>query len=297
MPALLGVALAAAAQQWLAATTTARVLNVFDRACNLLNQDDAVLALVTSERGLTPFGLVVAAEERTPFRGLPANSPVRVDQRNNRLTIGALLIDYSAAALWEARPAWPALVHLFRDDPARLAHLAALASEVELPGSLLDLLRPVAGDTALTQALLARARQGAWTLAQGLAVLDSDQAALGARTLAGLGGGLTPAGDDFIVGALLAAWAGLYGTGVEQLAAAVVAAAAPRTTTLSAAYLRAAAQGECSAHWHALFEAQLRDDWPATRAAMQSLVSIGHTSGADALAGFLAVHYVLGSGA
>ena len=294
-PALQGVAFTAAARQWLTSTTAARVLNVFDRACNLLNQDGAVLALVTSERGLTPFGLVVAGAARAPFRGVPADSPVRVDP--DRLSVGPLLIDFGAAALWDARPAWPALTRLFGADPARLGRLAALASEVELEGSLLDLFRPVAGDTALAQALLARARQGAWTLVQGLAVLDSDQATLGARTLAGLGGGLTPAGDDFIVGALLAVWAGLYGPGAEELAGAVAAAAAPCTTTLSAAYLNAAGQGECSAHWHALFEAQLCDDWPATRAAMQSLVSIGHTSGADALAGFLAVHYVLGRGA
>jgi hypothetical protein len=297
MTALRGMALASAAEHWLATTTSARVLNVFDRACNLINQDEAVLALVTSERGLTPFGLVVAGDQRLPFRGLPVDSPVRVEHPTRCLKLGPLVIDYARAEHWEARPDWPSVRQAFAADRARLGRLAAWAAQVELPGSLLDLYRPAQDGTALAQALLVMARQGALALITGLSVPDSARAQAGTRALAGLGGGLTPAGDDFIVGALLAAWAGLLGPGAVSLAPALAAAAAPRTTTLSAAYLQAAAHGECLAHWHALFAAQLCDDWPATSAALEALVSIGHTSGADALAGFLAVHYVLGTGA
>jgi hypothetical protein len=297
MTALKGVALAPAAARWLAGTTTARVLNVFDRACNLINQDEAILALVTSERGLTPFALVVDAEAAAPFRGLPVDSPVRVLREERRLVVGPLHIDYGAAAAWEPQPDWPAVRRLYRQGGDRLARLAGLADEVILAGSLLDLYRPGAGGTAMAQALLVMARQGAEALTAGLAAQDAGQTSAGARALAGLGGGLTPAGDDFIVGALLAAWAGMYGDGAERLGPELVEAAAPRTTTLSAAYLRAAAAGECMAQWHALFAAQIRADEAATRAAVAALVSIGHTSGADALAGFLAVHYVPGRGA
>ncbi len=297
MPALRGVALAPAAAHWLATTRTARVLNVFDRACNLLNQDEAVLALVTTERGLTPFALVVGGDERAPFRGLPVDSPVRVDVGQQRLTLGPLAIDYARAVLWEARPSWLAIARLYATEPAALARLAALADEVGLAGSLLDLYRPAAGGSALAQALMVMARQGAVALVNGVVAGDVERSATGARALAGLGGGLTPAGDDFIVGVFLAAWAGLYGAGAQLLAPRLAEAAAPRTTTLSAAYLRAAARGECLAHWHALFEAQVRGDSAAARAALMALVSIGHTSGADALAGFLAVHYGLGADA
>jgi hypothetical protein len=131
-------------------------------------------------------------------------------------------------------------------------------------------------------------------LVAGVARREVSDATAGAQTLAGLGGGLTPAGDDFIVGVLLAAWAGLYAPGAHMLAPSLAEAAAARTTTLSAAYLRAAAQGECIAHWHALFAALVQADGAALPAAVSALVSIGHTSGADALAGFLAVHYELG---
>ena len=52
----------------------------------------------------------------------------------------------------------------------------------------------------------------------------------------------------------------LIGAGAERQAAQIAEAAAPRTTTLSAAYLRAAARGECSAYWHSTFEALLKAD-------------------------------------
>jgi hypothetical protein len=297
MAALSGVALAPAAAEWLRTTTQARLLNVFDRACNLINAEDAVLALVTSERGLTPFGLVVHASDRAPFHGLPAASPVRLTPSERCLALGPLRIDYRDALLWEAQPAWAAVAKAFADSPTALPRLSALAAETGLAGSLLDLFRPAAGTATLGPAMFQRAHAGARHLVAGLAAHAAGPAEAGAAALAGLGGGLTPAGDDFIVGALLAAWAGLYGAGAERLGPGIVAAAVPCTTTLSGAYLRAAAHGECTALWHTLFAALQRSDWPAAHTAVRALVSVGHTSGADALAGFLAVHYGLGAGA
>lgn len=273
------------------------MLNVFDRACNLTNQAGEVLALVTSERGLTPFALVVGGDDRTPFRGLPTDSLVRVERATRRLSLGPLCIDYGAAKAWQARPDWRAVRLLFALDPGRLANLAELAAEVDLSGSLLDLYRPDAPAGDMARALLSLARRGAIGLVQGLAAHDPAMAGDGARALAGLGGGLTPAGDDFVVGAILAAWAGVYGPGAEQMGAALAEAAAERTTTLSAAYLRAAGRGECLAHWHSLFEALAGSEGQALRTALHDLVNIGHTSGADALAGFIAFHYVPATGA
>ncbi len=292
---LSALALTPAARDWLSTTVTARVLNVFDRACNLINQDHGVLALVTSERGLTPFGMVVASADRTPFRVVSATSAVRVEA--GRLIVGPLQINFASASLWTPIPDWPALRRMFAASPSRLDELSAMVAELAIAGSLLDLyLIPstpsaVSGEGVRQQAMLDRARRGAMELVHGL-ITDSPEACIaGAKALAGLGGGLTPAGDDFMVGALLAAWAGLHGEGRESLGDEMVEVVASLTTTLSAAYLRAAARGECMAHWHRLFEALFRSDAEAIRAAIAALMTIGHTSGADALAGFLAVHH------
>jgi hypothetical protein len=136
--------------------------------------------------------------------------------------------------------------------------------------------------------VLSVARRGAEVLRAGWDG-DGERLQEGVTGLAGLGGGLTPAGDDFLSGAMLWAWLA-YPT-PASLGRAIVETAAPRTTTLSAALLRAAAQGECSAPWHALLAAlgAEADTGQEARiaAATGEILAHGATSGADTLAGFL----------
>ena len=258
---MLGLALAPAAAAWLTHTTRARVLNVFDRACNLVNAQGEVLAVVTSERGLTPFALVVAASHSSPFHVITEASEIRVQPGS--LQLGPYVIDLTAARPWHPAPDWPAIRRLLA-EPARLDELAAMALGHGPAGSLLELFDPAGPAAKLPVALSSRVRPGALGLIGGWQSGDLVAAADGASHLGGLGGGLTPAGDDFVLGVLLAAWAGLYGPGAELGCPQIAEAAAQRTTTLSAAYLRAAARGECSAYWHSLFQALLRQDAPDT---------------------------------
>jgi hypothetical protein len=111
----------------------------------------------------------------------------------------------------------------------------------------------------------------------------------GVSKLAGLGIGATPAGDDWLVGGTLAFWSMLPDTEAESIGALIAGIAAPRTTQLSAAWLYAAARGECHEHWHALLRSIQADDEGAAWAAAAALIRHGHTSGADALAGFVMV--------
>src|SRR5260221_13562405 len=97
MIALSALALAPAARAWLNQTTPARVLNGFDRACNLVNAQGDVLAVVTSERGLTPFALVVASSDRAPFRVITETSEIRV--RPGRLQAGPYEMEITAVRL------------------------------------------------------------------------------------------------------------------------------------------------------------------------------------------------------
>ena len=289
------VAIAPAARDWLAKTTTARVLNVFDRACNLVNADGEVLSVVTSERGLNPFALMVPAEEAWPFRSVTPADPVRLER--DKLSFGSVRVEWSEARPWQPAPDWRALRRYFSDH-GHMQELIALAAGQGPAGSLMELFSLPGSPDSLAPALRARAGLGAADLVQGLASGSLARCQEGINRLAGLGGGLTPAGDDLIVGALLAAWGGLFGPGADELAIPLALAAQARTTTLSAAYLRAAARGECAAAWHGLFEALLSGDQGANvrlnarTAAMQSLLSVGHTSGADALAGFVAIEYL-----
>jgi hypothetical protein len=103
--------------------------------------------------------------------------------------------------------------------------------------------------------------------------------------LAGLGGGLTPAGDDLLCGAMLAAW--LAHPDPAGFCRGVVETAVPRTTMLSAAFLHAAGRGECGAAWHRLLAALAAGADDEIAAATAAVLAHGATSGADALTGFV----------
>lgn len=291
MSSLTALSITPSARNWLSLTTSAHVLESFDRACNLVNQNNEILTLVTSERGLTPFALVVATANANPFQKVVSGDVVSVTPQN--LVVGPLTIRLSTITLWNPAPDWPMLRRMLTNDPARLAKLADIVLELTSPASLLDLYRPNPAErTGLDQALLDRARVGTTDLVLGLKQNVPDQAHAGAKRLAGLGNGLTPAGDDFIVGVALAAWCGLYGKGAVEQVSGLIQTVLPLTNLLSAAYLRSAAQGECIAPWHTLFAALLLSDVEVTRMAAKSLMSIGHSSGCDGLAGFLAGHFL-----
>ena len=285
------LSLTPAARRWLAASTAARVLSTFDRACNLVNQDNAILTLVTSERRLTPFAMVVGGDDPTPFQAVSETSAVTVSVE--QLLVGSLSVRIETSNVWDPVPDWKAIHQTFAEHPTRLRELAQMVVELSLDGSLLGLYTPDPAHVAgLERAVRDRAWRGAVDLVRGLVIGMDQRINIGVKLLAGLGMGLTPAGDDFLVGVLLALWAGLYGEGRAEFAAAIAKGAAPLTTTLSAAYLHAAANGECLAYWHILFAAVRVGDAEVMRMAAKSLMTIGHTSGADGLAGFLAVYYL-----
>ena len=97
-------------------------------------------------------------------------------------------------------------------------------------------------------------------------------------TLAGLGPGLTPAGDDALAGMLLALRA-IEGPGAEPRLGAAVAVA--RTTALGLALLRCATAGQALAPVHRLLGAAARGDRAAALAAATAVAEVGATSGAD----------------
>jgi hypothetical protein len=108
-----------------------------------------------------------------------------------------------------------------------------------------------------------------------------------AAALIGLGPGLTPSGDDYLGGVLIA----LYQLGREAQARGLwrwLERRLGRTSAISGAHLAAAATGEGHEALHnalqALFSASA--DWPRVLAALDQ---VGHCSGWDSLAGVVAV--------
>lgn len=271
------------ALEWAQAAATARVLHVFDRACDLLTPAGEVISLALPKVGNGPFAIVVApvadASQSFSFQHYVAAAD-QAHADGQALRLGRLMVAFDGCAVWSPRPGWEtvSLNYLSTALPA----LGAWLAEAAPVGSLAPLAFP--GSASLVPARY----ESAWSrLAQGL---QSGQRAMiieAAAQLAGAGPGVTPAGDDFLCGVLFALWlcrpdeAGAMGNVICQTAA-------PRTTRLSAAWLRAAARGEAAEAWHHLIAALSGQDQEAARRAVQRLARTGHTSGADALGGFLA---------
>lgn len=274
-----------AVRAWLRDTRHARILHVFERAVNLAAGAD-VCALVSPDIGNGPFNVVLPAYDFA--RRLTASDTVSVTLTTIRL--GDLLIDTTTADVWNPCPDW----HLLRAQRARLrAHVPAIhavlrqyAPANSLAHLAVDLTAPPSG---LDARFVETARQRWQDMLQ--AALGQDPAAcvISARGLAGLGGGLTPAGDDWLVGCALAAHLGLPSPPAAAILLAAIRVAAPATNPLSASWLRAAADGACGQLWHTLLASCLQPDPRTVQQAAVALVRQGHTSGADALAGFVAL--------
>jgi hypothetical protein len=124
-------------------------------------------------------------------------------------------------------------------------------------------------------------------LCDALGTGDRASAIAAATALAGLGEGSTPAGDDYLMGALHALWAADHPA--RAWAASLAAAAAARTIALSAAWLAAAARGRVAVAWRELLAALAAGDAAAVAAAAAAVRACGHTSGVCSLRGFLDV--------
>ncbi|GAB6899809.1 oxamate carbamoyltransferase subunit AllH family protein [Kineosporia succinea] len=139
--------------------------------------------------------------------------------------------------------------------------------------------------TALLDQLLEDAAE---PLAAGLELLRAGDTTAAFEALIGTGPGLTPAGDDALVGALaaLAAWAPR--STAHRLLADGVAGSDGRTTAISAALLRSAVSGAVVPQLVRFVGALATGDPAAIRPALDDVLPVGASSGAAMAAGAVA---------
>jgi hypothetical protein len=253
--------------------------SVFDQACNIRVDDGRLLALLMPCLGNVPHGARIAAPAGFGFaRHLTVGGPVGC--RADVLRMAGLSIDLGTAKPWQAELAAagvdlqvPQVAQAWRAAWRMLeqGHRRARNTHVALLSRTLD-----------RRALcLARATRR-------LRVHEATQAVEG---LIGCGPGLTPSGDDLIVGFL----AGLWSTSDDpaqctfrRALCVAVAAAARLTGDISRVYLTHASHGGF-AEPLATLAARIGDGVPVgeierlTAAALR----VGHTSGGDGVLGLL----------
>jgi hypothetical protein len=245
---------------------------VFERAC-YIERGDELLTLVagTLHEGPTTLRLdrATATDLRHAFRRGDA-----MRCRNGRASSRGAVLDLRGATTWHAPPRPAPLAP--RDRLARLELARARLAWAQHPRSSV------------------LAREGVPAIASLEAVcLDLDlAAALGhAQRFVGWGEGLTPAGDDFLVG--LAAALGALADDPGRVAFArglreYLGAQFARTTPIAAHCLKLAAHGHFNAGVLLAVEAlRAEPGLPEAQAALDALLSVGATSGADVLTGIV----------
>lgn len=231
-----------------------RVHSVFEHALNIEWHDGALVTL----QGPGPLAAPFAAA--LPWLPALAAAPVRRVERGLRVE--------DVELGWETA-AWVDLALRPGETDAR--PLARALGDLTPPDGAPGLRSPT-GRAAREQ------------LAAGIRERDANAFVAGARALIGLGEGLTPGGDDCLVGAL----AVLHRLAPSPLArdpeihAALARAAGAGTTTIGREFIRHALRGVFSEPVIELLTA--RSEVAAARAAAR-LLMLGATSGADTLAG------------
>ena len=187
-------------------------------------------------------------------------------------------IDTSRAITWSAALPPAAMLDL-TPDLARTAAVARRLASDSAPGGGLATLRP--GEAWLVRA---------WTLIgqQRHALVAGDVvAALGPTVdLIGLGVGLTPSGDDYLVGLL----AGFAATGDPigiELGATIAARAQARTTAIGASAIAHAARGAFAERLHDVLIALACGRFADLATSIERAMAYGATSGSDTLVGLL----------
>lgn len=262
------------------------VLAAFDRSA-YLDLDDRIVVVATADLPRGPFVI------RLRHRGrLPAVEPgAAVRLRGQRVCVRGLEVDLRGAAVWDpslpdAGPAIPAGDGLQGMRALVSRELRALAPDASIAG-LLDRGRQADPSPSPLLASLSEGLKAIEAWLEGRLNAASMSAAI-ARDVAGRGPGLTPSGDDLLVGIMLAARvlpAAAVVRTAREVCRALTSASMPHTTRISRAYLEAAGRGWASEPWHALVHA-LGGPPERARRAVLKVLRTGETSGADMLTGF-----------
>lgn len=265
------------------------VHSVFRTTLNV-SIDGALLAIAAPSVGGLPNGIVV--DLGSDFRRIGIHAGMEIDHETQRLSIAgaAMAIELGEAAAWSPRlrvaagdPGAPARRWHARSGAVRALAASAAARrpgherglEALLPAVRTDDSSGVAGRAAPLLARLDRA------------VRDDDRAAATAvaRTMIGLGPGLTPSGDDALVGVEAACNA--VGSPMAGFLADALDDVAERTTTIAATFLQHAGRGEFAERLHGVLEDLVGSDdsrvWPA----IERAIAWGASSGTDCLVGIL----------
>jgi hypothetical protein len=278
------------AQLALNANKSATIFGVSSRGI-FLKLDNRKMVFLSVEQYRGPLTVNLAGETSALSTCSP-NAPVSISTEGLRISEPALLISLSNASVWQPPPIFTN--HIDKNTRSkRIQQFAMQVYQQKNAGGLGEMLLFLTGQDAshevynrptkfihgLVPQIQRQLTKGHWpALVEPL------------RSILGLGSGLTPSGDDFILGLLLSLnrWKSIFPTnnGLKKLNTKVIDSAYKLTTTLSANLIESAAQGLADERLIEAVDllAAGKSQQPGTA---KRLVSWGSSSGVDALVGMI----------
>jgi len=265
------------------------VHSVYRQACNIEADDGMLVTLVSAGLGNLPRGVLCKAAAPMDFRTLwCVSETVERCGTELRAVRTGFAVDLSSAAVWHCELGACAI------DPGAdrtidiVSSLCTISSKLGAAGGFAPL---VLGNeepaSSFDSAMRRRLERALPVLAGAIGRFDADRAVEGLAPLVGLGPGLTPAGDDFIVGLLAALWSRYDGRAFVAKLHGPLARLAATSHPISRQFLMDALEGEVCEPLSDLAVAVSMHDHERAAAGALRVMRFGHTSGADALTGFL----------
>ena len=210
------------------------------------------------------------------LHSLSQGDPALVDGDRLVFPRRGLSIKLSDASVWTPPPA---------PNPTMATDLRTIQTLLSAPGD--EFLNAIAGLSNQTEHFASRIEALAFRIARGLQAGDSNDLSETAELLLGLGTGLTPEGDDFLIGICFSLERSGRMEDRQSVSREIVDAAYQRTTRLSANLIEAASNGFADERLVAAYDALYQGELTAPEA-IQELLGWGNSSGRMALAGITA---------
>jgi hypothetical protein len=261
------------------------VHSVFDRAVNFEMENRAgLIGLIARGNALTPYAVSVRTERPFSQAGVRAGMAAAIRDGGLSVPEAELEVDLIAAEPVDLSVDSIALPYRSGAAEALFERILSALADADAEASLAPIVMGGRGN-AYTKFILPRLEQ----LSAAVSVEAEEAAALAASRVAGCGMGLTPSSDDFLAGYFTTLHILLRARGRDQLRGMIprmAQAAAKKTNRISATFLLHSGEGLCNAALCDLYRAvfQYQDEAAAQRA-IERVLAIGSTSGADMLAG------------
>lgn len=283
---MIAAAIGAAARRLLQQNQAAVLAGQTSRGAFLrLESGEPVFLSLESFRGPLTANIASPAQ---PLRELPVQAPALVQSQDIIFGQHDLRIHTAGAETWLAPPRPGSMLSQAARRVLGEAVLQQVVRQAEPEGmpalvaAILNREDLIGGNHPLLSSLR--------SIPDHLRQRQPEMAAAAMQPMLGYGRGLTPSGDDLLLGLLLALnrWGDLLlpGLNVEALNRLALPAASLRTTALSASLIACAAQGQADERLIAGLDGLLCGGMHAERL-VAGIAGWGNTSGLDALAGML----------